>query len=316
MTIWVYPRPQFWFEQLVVNRYQDHLWRKHFKVSILLCICKQCSYDKGCRIRKLSGPSAPNKLRLATGNSYRTVGLTFGIGRCTAMNVKDEFCTALLRRADDFIKFPKTEAETSGQSIQEFQDISRFPQVVGALDGSHIPIRAPKEDLKEYLNRESFHSIVLQGVAGANGKFLHVSTGYAGSIHDARVLRMISLLLVIGNGDILHSPTRRIGSTQVKPLIVADPAYKLTTWCLKPFPQARALSDSQRNFNKSLRSARAVVERAFGLLKGRWCLLNKLDESVEKMPSTIMACCILHNICLEVNDPTAIDVVSDGNGFP
>ena len=32
-TMWVYPRPQFWFEQLIVNRYQDHLWCEHFRVS-------------------------------------------------------------------------------------------------------------------------------------------------------------------------------------------------------------------------------------------------------------------------------------------
>ena len=32
-TMWVYPRPQFWFEQLVVNHYQDHIWREHFRVS-------------------------------------------------------------------------------------------------------------------------------------------------------------------------------------------------------------------------------------------------------------------------------------------
>ena len=32
-TMWVYPRPQFWFEQLVVNRYQDHPWREQFRVS-------------------------------------------------------------------------------------------------------------------------------------------------------------------------------------------------------------------------------------------------------------------------------------------
>ena len=131
------------------------------------------------------------------------------------MNVKDKFFTALLRIANDFIKFPKTEAETR-QSIQEFQDISRFPQVVGALDGSHIPIRAPKEDPNEYVNRKSVHSIVLQGVAGVNGKFLHVSTGCAGSIYDARVLPMSSLPLAIENGDILHSPTRRIGGTGIR----------------------------------------------------------------------------------------------------
>lgn len=213
-------------------------------------------------------------------------------------------------------KFPKSEAETR-QSIQEFQDISHFPQVVGTLDVFHISFRAPKEDANEYVNRKTFHSIVLQGFAGANGKFMYVSIGYAGSIHDACVLRMSPLLPAI---DILHSPTYRINGTEVKPLIVADKTYKLTTWCIKPFPQTRALTDSQRDFNKSLSSAGVVAgicRQVFGLLKGRWrCLLNKLDETVEKVSSTIIACCILHNICLEVNDPTEIDVVSDGNGFP
>ncbi|XP_068729342.1 uncharacterized protein [Montipora capricornis] len=321
--MWVYPRPHFWFQQLFLNRYQDHLWREHFRVS-------RDTFEHICG---LVGPQLMRQntilreaitvekrlavalWRLATGNSYRTVGLTFGIGRCTAMNVKDEFCSALMRRANDFIKFIKTETETS-QAIQKFQDISHFPQVVGALDGSHIPIKAPKEDANEYVNRKSFHSIVLQGVADANGKFLHVSTGYAGSIHNARMLRMRSLLTAIEDGDILHSPLRRIGGMQVKPPIVADPAYKLTTWCMKPFPQTRTMTDSQRDFNKSLSSARVVVEQAFGLLKGRWrCLLDKLDESVDKVPSTIITCCILHNICLEVNDGTEIDVANDEDGF-
>ena len=56
-----------------------------------------------------------------------------------------------MRRANDFIKFPKTEAETS-QTIQKFQDISHFPQVAGPLVGSHTPIKAPKEDPNEYVN--------------------------------------------------------------------------------------------------------------------------------------------------------------------
>ena len=193
--------------------------------------------------------------RLATGNSCITVGLTFGIGQCTAMNVKDKFYSAQIRRANDFIKFPKTEAETR-QTIQEFQDISHFPQVVGALDGSHTLIKAPKEDLNEYVNRTSLHSIVLQGVADANG-FLHVSTGYAGSIHDSRVLRMSSLLTAMEDSNILNSPLRQIGGMQVKPVIVADPAYRLMTRCMKPFSQTRAMTDSQRDFNKSLSSARA-----------------------------------------------------------
>lgn len=215
-TMWVYSRPQFWFEQLVVNLYQDHLWCEHFRVSrdTFEHICGLVGLELTWQNTILCQPISIEKRvtialwRLATGNSYRTIGLTFGIGRCTAMNVKDKFCTALLWRVHDFIKFPKSEAKT-GQSIQEFQDISRFPQVVGRLDGSHIPIKAPKEDPNECVNRKSFHSIALQGVAGANGKFLHVSTGYAGSIHDACMLRMSSLLPAIENGNILHS--QRVG---------------------------------------------------------------------------------------------------------
>ena len=85
---------------------------------------------------------------------------------------------------------------------------------------------------------------------------------------------------------------------------------------MKPFPQTRAMTDSQRDFNKPLSSARVVIEQAFGLLKGRWrCLLDKLDGSVDKVPSTIITCCILHNICLKVNDATEIDVANDEDGF-
>ena len=58
--------------------------------------------------------------RLATGNSCRTMGLMFKIGQCTAMNVKDEFCSALMRRANDFIKFPKIEAK-QGKQYRNFK---------------------------------------------------------------------------------------------------------------------------------------------------------------------------------------------------
>jgi len=61
---------------------------------------------------------------------------------------------------------------------------------------------------------------------------------------------MSSLLIAKENGNILHSPMRGIGGTQV--------------------PQTRALIDSQRDFNKSLSSVRVVIEQAFGLLKEQW----------------------------------------------
>ena len=99
-TMWVYPRPQFWFKQLVVNHYQDHLWREHFRVSrdtfeyICGLVGPQLIRQNTILRQAITVEKRVAILlwRLATGNSYRTVGLTFGIGRCTAMNAKDEFC--------------------------------------------------------------------------------------------------------------------------------------------------------------------------------------------------------------------------------
>ena len=35
------------------------------------------------------------------------------------------------------------------------------------------------------------------------------------------------------------------------------------------------------------------------MTKGRWrVLLKRLDEDSERIPDTIIACCILHNICI------------------
>ena len=84
-------------------------------------------------------------------------------------------------------------------------------------------------------------------------------------------------------------------------------------WCVKPYPETATLTARQREFNKALSRVKVVIEQAFGMLKGRWrCLLDKLDESVDKILQTIIACCILHNICLNIHDEANVDPHNDG----
>ena len=127
------------------------------------------------------------------------------------MLITRDFCEAIAKRATKFIKFPATEQEVL-QSIRLSTNKSPFTQVVGAIDGSHIALKTvPVNERIEYFNRKQDYSIVIQGVADASFKFLDVSTGYPGSIHDARILRLSKLQREIDQGTWLNEPSKRIG---------------------------------------------------------------------------------------------------------
>ena len=107
-------------------------------------------------------------------------------------------------------------------------------------------------------------------------------------------------------------PTLDLGVTVIRPLVVGDSAYPLKTWLLPVIKDNGALNRDQKKFNKELSKARIVSEHAFGLLKGRWrALLKRLDEDHWKTPNTIIACCVLHNICIIRGDEFDGDVNDD-----
>ena len=92
---WVLERPQFWFENMVLNQYADNIWQEHFQISrqTFQFVCNLVGphlvrQDTNMRRAILVEKRVAVALwRLTTGNSYRTTGLVFGVGRCTALTV-------------------------------------------------------------------------------------------------------------------------------------------------------------------------------------------------------------------------------------
>ena len=62
-------------------------------------------------------------------------------------------------------------------------------------------------------------------------------------------------------------------------------------WLVKPYPSRGHLKPDEREFNEKLSAARSVVERVFGMLKGRWRLLL---EEVEQQTRTLSKLFLLH----------------------
>ena len=117
------------------------------------------------------------------------------------------------------------------------------------------------------------------------------------------MLRLSRVFREIENGTILTQPVTVINGTNVRPLLLGDPAYPLRPWRMTPFHTGGALTAAQQRFNCHLSKARVIIERTFGKLKSRWrCLLKQLEESMERVPQTIITCCILHNICILMDD--------------
>ena len=62
-------------------------------------------------------------------------------------------------------------------------------------------------------------------------------------------------------------------------------------------------------FNVHHARARCVIERAFGMLKTRWraIFFHALEVDTTFVPDVIVACTILHNICVGVGDILAVE---------
>ena len=273
---WLWPRPQNWFRTLLANPALNFLWKEHFRVTreTFEYLCDLVRVDLQKQHTRFRSPVSVEERvglalwRLATGNSYRSCGLQFGLGKSTAKSICSEFEQAVFTLKDRFIKFPLTIQEIRNK-MEEFEESYGIPQIMGAIDGCHIEINAPPDNHEDYFNRKQHYSVNLQGIVDSNLKFIHATVGYPGSIHDARVLRLSGLYELAENEQILSGPTCNINGTEVRPLLAGDSAYPLTNWLVKPYPDRGRLTPEQRKFNIKFSALRSVVERAFGTLKAR-----------------------------------------------
>ena len=68
-----------------------------------------------------------------------------------------------------------------------------YPGVIGAIDGTHIPMSRPLEEPDVYINRKGYTSVNMLALVDCDGWFRFCSVGCPGSFHDARVFRLSTL---------------------------------------------------------------------------------------------------------------------------
>lgn len=94
----------------------------------------------------------------------------------------------------------------------------------------------------------------------------------------------------------------------IEPYLITDGAFGAERNVLPSYNEADdtqvagAVGRVRRAFNGRHRPPRSVVERAFGILKGRCRSLLKLDMRLERMTPHIKACVAVHNILISCRE--------------
>lgn len=122
--------------------------------------------------------------RLANGVGIRILEQTLGVSQGSVSHFTDRFLKALLDLECNRITWPRgARLATVIQGFEHGRTESgnhKLPNVIGAMDGTHIPIHPPSKNGSRFVNRKNFHSINLLGIVDHQGRFTFIHVGEAG----------------------------------------------------------------------------------------------------------------------------------------
>ncbi len=135
-------------------------------------------------------------------------------------------------------------------------------------------------------------------------KFTNIVARWSGLTHDSYIFR----------ASVIKEQLE--GTNFENGVLLGDSGYPCLPYLMTPYPNSD--NEKQRRFNRALRVTRSFVERTFGVLKHRFHVLDgEVRMSPERVCTIIAACCILHNIAIDHNEPILDDddeeLADDGN---
>ncbi|XP_042968605.1 protein ALP1-like [Carya illinoinensis] len=243
--------------------------------------------------------------RLSSGESLSSVGESFGMNQSTVSQITWRFVEAIEERGIHHLCWPSTEAEME-ELKSKFQKIRGLPNCCGAIDITHIMMTLPTMDSTDdiWLDHEKNCSMILQAVVDPEMRFRDIITGWPGSLSDALVLRSSGFFQLCEEGKRLNGKEVELSQRkELREYIIGDAGFPLLPWLLTPY-QGRGLLDFQSEFNKRHFATRMVAQRALARLKEMWKIIQGVMWKPDKhrLPRIILACCILHNIVIDMQD--------------
>ncbi|XP_018835597.1 protein ALP1-like [Juglans regia] len=244
--------------------------------------------------------------RLSHGFSAKTLASRYSLEPYLISKITNMVTRLLATKLyPEFIKIPVSRRRLI-ETTQAFEELTSLPNMCGAIDGSPIKLHSLPNDpnlAANYKCRYGYSSVQLQVVADHKKIFWDVCVKAPGATDDATHFRDSLLYNRLTSGDIVWEKVINVRGHNVRPYIVGDWSYPLMPFLLTPFSPIGMGVPAQNLFDGMLMKGRSVVVEAIGLLKGRWKILQDLNVGLSHAPQTIVACCVLHNLCQIAREP-------------
>jgi hypothetical protein len=188
-----------------------------------------------------------------------------------------------------FIRLPQNRNEIN-KIHNKFYDIAGFPNVLGAIDCTHIKIQSPGGEHGElYRNRKTWFSINTQATCNADLKFMDIVARWPGSVHDSTIFNDSRMRMRLEANEFPNS------------YLLGDSGYACKRYLLTPLLTPR--NRSEETYNNAHKVTRNTIERSFGVLKRRFpCLAIGIRLAMNRILAVIVATMVLHNIAVELKD--------------
>ncbi|PKA66911.1 hypothetical protein AXF42_Ash003568 [Apostasia shenzhenica] len=222
-------------------------------------------------------------------DSYRSVCVFFQHSLETVSRNFNHVLQGILLLKDEYITLPDPIAPCHPHIRNNSNFYPYFKDILGAIDGTHIPAIVSRQKQKRYRNRKNVMAAV-----SFDRQFVYIATGWEGSAANMRVLKW-----TLEKGEFSVPPENRY---------LVDSGYANTDKFLAPIrrcryhlsnyqtPMQHRYEKPQELYNYRHAQLRNVIERTFDILKERFKVLTDMKPFPFSVQADIvLACCILHN---------------------
>jgi hypothetical protein len=235
------------------------------------------------------------------------------IGQSTSMECLKNFVKGVIEVfGADYLRRPSTE---DVENLLHINESRGFPGMLGSLDCMHWHWeKCPVEWRGQFVRGDKgVPTLILEAVASQDLRIWHAYFGLPGSNNDINVLNQSSLFIDQLKGQSPPQVDYYVNGKQYKHgYYLVDGIYPewaafMKTISLPQTPKHKLFAQHQEG-------ARKDVERAFGVLQGRFSILRRPARLHDRgvLHDVMLACIILHNMIV-VDEREAVADILDLN---